>query len=137
MQSNARKMRIFIRFVTFMNIREIIIRGQNLLINPSSEFKRISIEKPNVIRINREYVTVVSLFVAILALVGSAISHLASPLNSFIYVLINAVIVFLLIFTHNYVSGKTIALLGRNIAAEGRSSNYYALSSYSQLPFYL
>jgi hypothetical protein len=120
-----------------MNYKNIFIRSKNLLVNPSPEFKHISEENPPVATINKGYVIAVSLFVAILSLIGSAIAQISEPLNSFIYALINTVIVFLLMFTHIYISGKTISLLGRNIAGGHRNSNYYALSAYSQLPFFL
>jgi len=120
-----------------MGYKNIFIRSKNLLIDPSSEFKRIAEEDPRVSSINRGFVMTVSLLIALLALFGSAISHISDPINSLLYVLINAVIVFLLMFTHIYISGKTISLLGRNIAADDRHSNYYVLSAYSQLPFFL
>ncbi len=120
-----------------MSYKSIFIRSKNLLIDPSSEFKRITEEDPHVALINRGFVVTVSLLIALLALVGSVISHISDPINSLLYVMINAVIVFLLMFTHIYISGKTITLLGRNIAADDRQSNYYALSTYSQLPFFL
>lgn len=120
-----------------MDLKNIFIRSKNLLISPSSEFKRISEENPHVPMVNKSYVMTVSLFVALLALAGSVLAHISAPIDSFLYALINAVIVFLLMFTHIYLSGKTITLLGRNIAAEDRKSNYYALSAYSQLPFFL
>lgn len=121
----------------YMDIKNIFVRGKNLLINPSSEFHRISAEDPQVPMVNKNYVMTVSFFVAILALAGSVLSHISAPVNSLLYALINAVIVFLLMFSHIYLSGKTITLLGRNIADGDRESNYYALSAYSQLPFFL
>jgi hypothetical protein len=120
-----------------MNIKSIFIRSKNLLINPSQEFKRISREDPDLSSINRGYIMTVSLFVALMGLAGSALSHISSPGNSLFYVLINAVIVFLLMITHIWLSGKIITLLGRNIAMDDRISNYYVLSAYAQLPFFL
>lgn len=120
-----------------MNLNTIFIRSKNLLINPATEFRRISTEDPQVPWINRSYVMPISLFVAIMALTGSILSHISAPVDSLLYALINAVIVFLLLFTHVYLSGKTISYLGRNIAAGDRNSNYYALAAYAQLPFYL
>lgn len=121
----------------YMDMKNIFIRSKNLLINPSSEFQRISAEDPQVPLVNKSYVMTVSLFVALLALAGSVLSHISAPVNSLLYSLINALIVFLLMFSHVYISGKTITLLGRNIAAGDRDSNYYALSAYAQLPFFL
>lgn len=120
-----------------MNVKKIIIRSKNLLLSPSTEFKHISGENLQVASINKGYVTAISLFVALLALIGSVFMHISAPINSFFYVLINAVIVFLLMFTHIYLSGRIISLLGRNIATNDRKSNYYALSAYAQLPFFL
>jgi hypothetical protein len=120
-----------------MNVIKIFIRSKNLLLSPSSEFKAISAENREGPSIIKGYVTTISLLVAILALAGSAFTHISAPINSFLYVLINAVIVFLLMLTHIYLSGRTITLLGRNIATNDRNSNYYALSAYAQLPFFL
>lgn len=120
-----------------MEIKNIIIRSKNLLINPSLEFKRIAGEDLQFSSIHRGYVMTVSLFVALLALAGSAFTHISAPVDSFLYVLINAVIVFLLMMTHIWLSGKIITLLGRNIVPQDRDSNYYMLSSYAQLPFFL
>lgn len=121
----------------YMNVKRFFIRSKNLLISPATEFKRISEEDRQVPSINKGYVTTVSLFVALLALIGSVFAHISAPINSFLYVMINAVIVFLLMFTHIFLSGRTITLLGRNIAANDRNSNFYALSAYAQLPFFL
>lgn len=120
-----------------MNVIKIFIRSKNLLVSPSSEFKRISGENREEPSINKGYVTAISLFVALLALAGSAFTHISAPINSFLYVVINAVIVFLLLLTHIYLSGRIITLLGRNIAGNDRHSNYYVLSAYAQLPFFL
>jgi|GEM_PF-2386429 len=120
-----------------MDVKGFFIRSKNLLLSPTAEFKRISNEDRQVASINKGYVTIVSLFVALLALVGSVLTHISAPFNSFLFVLINAVIVFLLMITHIFLSGRTITLLGRNIAANDRNSGFYALSAYAQLPFFL
>lgn len=121
----------------YMDVKRFFIRSKNLLLSPTTEFKRISAEDRQLSSINKGYVTIVSLLVALLALIGSAFAHISAPIDSFLYVLINAVIVFLLMFTHIFLSGRTITLLGRNIAANDRNSNFYALSAYAQLPFFL
>lgn len=121
----------------YMDVKRFFIRSKNLLLSPTTEFKRISGEDRQLSSINKGYVTIVSLLVALLALIGSAFAHISAPIDSFLYVLINAVIVFLLMFTHIFLSGRTITLLGRNIAANDRNSNFYALSAYAQLPFFL
>ncbi|MDF1571051.1 MAG: YIP1 family protein [Bacteroidales bacterium] len=120
-----------------MDVKRFFIRSKNLLLSPTTEFKRISEEDRQVVSINKRYVTTISLFVALLALIGSVFTHISAPINSFLYVLINTVIVFLLMITHIYLSGRTITFLGRNIAANDRDSNFYALSAYAQLPFFL
>jgi hypothetical protein len=120
-----------------MNLKKIFIRSQNLLINPGSEFSLIAEERPEQPGITRNFTLPMSLLVALFALLGSAFSNITLPINSFLYVVFNAVIVFFMILTHTYLSGKAISLLGRNISPADKPSVYYALSAYSQLPFFL
>lgn len=120
-----------------MKLKKIFIRSQNLLINPTSEFSVIAEEQPEQSAVTKNFTLPMSLLVALFALLGSAFSNITLPINSFLYVVINAVIVFFMILTHTYLSGKAISLLGRNISPEDRPSSYYALSAYAQLPFFL
>jgi hypothetical protein len=120
-----------------MNLKTLIKRSQNLLLNPSSEFVSIAGEKAEVIKINKSFVAPVAAFVAVFALIGSAISNINASANSFIYIGINALIVFLLVLTHSYLSGKLIGLLAKNIDPGNEPAASYALSTYSQLPFFL
>ncbi len=120
-----------------MKLKNIFLRSQNLLINPTSEFSVIAEEQPEQSAVTKNFTLPMSLLVALFALLGSAFSNITLPINSFLYVIINAVIVFFMILTHTYLSGKAISLLGRNISPEDRPSVYYALSAYAQLPFFL
>ena len=120
-----------------MKLKKLFVRSQNLLFNPSSEFNLIKEEESNVTGITKSYTLPIALLVGIFALLGSAFSNMSLPINSFLYIIINALIVFFLIISHVYVSGKAISLLGKNICPEDRSKRYYALSAYSQLPFFL
>jgi len=123
--------------ITFMNLKNLFIRSQNLLRNPVSEFELIAGENPDTKMVNNNFVLPVSALVSAFALFGSAFSNITSPINSFLYVVINAGIVFLLVFSHVYISGKLIALLGNNITDDRQTARYYALSAYAQLPFFL
>ncbi|MEX0988570.1 MAG: YIP1 family protein [Bacteroidales bacterium] len=120
-----------------MKLKKLFIRGQNILLLPVSAFSTISEENHEVGMVNRNYLLPVTLLVSIFSLIGSAITNISSPISLFPYVLTNAVIVFMLIFTHAFLSGKAVALLGQYMAPEGRSSDYYALTLYAQLPFFL
>jgi len=120
-----------------MNLKKLFIRSQNLLINPATEFEAIALEKPSLPAVTRDYTIPVSVIVALFALIGAAFSNITLPVNAFLYVVINSIIVFLLILTHTYISGKAITLLGKNIHAGDSPSGYYALSAYAQLPFFL
>lgn len=97
----------------------------------------ISEEEVSVISVNKHFVIPLALLVAGMTFIGAAVSNISLPVDSFIYIGLNAIIVFFLIFAHAYLSGKSVALLGRNIAEETDGNNYYSLSSYSQLPFLL
>jgi hypothetical protein len=121
-----------------MGLKELFVRGQNLLFYPGSEFKIIKEENPDVGTVNRYYTLPISLLVALFTLIGSAISNITLPMNSFLYIIINAFIVYFLIISHIYISGKAISLLGNNISLEEeKSSRFFALSAYAQLPFLL
>lgn len=120
-----------------MGLKELSVRSQNLLFNPGTAFKSIKEENPDVATVTKNYTLPISLLVALFALIGSAFSNMTLPMNSFLYVIINAIIVFFLIITHIYISGKAISLLGNNISLEEKSSRFYALSAYAQLPFLL
>lgn len=120
-----------------MGLKELFVRSQNLLFYPGSEFKIIKEENPDVATVTRNYTLPISLLVALFSLIGSAFSNITLPINSFLYVIINALIVFFLIISHIYISGKAISLLGNNISLEEKSSHFFALSAYAQLPFFL
>ena len=120
-----------------MNVRKLLLRSQNLLLNPVEEFKDISNEQSTIIEVNKQFIIPLALLVAILTFIGAGVPNISLPVDSFIFIALNAIIVFLLVFAHAYVSGKSIALLGHNTAAESDGNAYYALSSYSQLPFFL
>ena len=120
-----------------MKLQDLFNRSKNLLVNPASEFKQISQSVPDIWNNNKTFVIPMALLIALLSLIGSAISNISSPVNSFVYIVLNAVILFLLILTHSYIAGKTITLLGQNIKHAEYPGNYYVLSTYSQLPFYL
>ncbi len=120
-----------------MRLKKLFIRGQNLLLNPGAEFGAIKEEKTDLAYVTRSYTLPVSFMVALFSLAGSLLSSITLPVNSFLYIIINALIVFFLIISHIYLSGKAIRLLGSNIAPEVSSSNYFALTAYSQLPFLL
>ena len=120
-----------------MGLKKLFVRSQNLLVNPSSEFKLIKEEKANLAAINKSYTLPIALLVGLFTLVGSAFSNMSLPIHSFLYILINSLIVFFLIICHIYVSGKAISLLGHNICSEDKSGPYYTLTAYSQLPFFV
>ena len=120
-----------------MGLKKLFIRSQNLLFNPSSEFNLIKEEKTNVTAITKSYTLPIASLVGIFTLIGSAFSNMNLPINSFLYIIINALIVFFLIICHIYVSGKAISLLGQNICHEDNPNRYYTLTAYSQLPFFL
>lgn len=132
-----RKIRIFMKRYIFMGLKELFFRSQNLLFYPGSEFKIIKEENPDVATVTKKYTLPISLLMALFTLVGSAFSNITLPMNSFLYVIINAFIVFFLIISHIYISGKAISLLGNNITLEEKSSRFFALSAYAQLPFFL
>jgi hypothetical protein len=120
-----------------MGLKELFFRSQNLLFYPGTAFKSIKEENPDVATVTKSYTLPISLLVGLFSLIGSAISNITLPMNSFLYIIINALIVFFLIISHIYISGKAISLLGNNISLEEKSSRFFALSAYAQLPFLL
>jgi hypothetical protein len=120
-----------------MNIRKLYLRTVNLLSKPISEFNSISIDNQSIKDVNKSVVIPFSALVAICAFLGSLFTHISSPLDSIVYVFLNAVIVFLIVLTESYLAGKLIAILGRNINISNKKESVYALVVYSQIPFYL
>ena len=120
-----------------MDIKKLYFRTINLLIKPISEFSSIAIDTQNIREVNKSVVVPLSSLVAIAAFIGSLFVHISSPLHSIIYVFLNAVIVFLIVFTETYLAGKIIAVLGRNINMSNKKESVYTLVVYSQIPFYL
>jgi hypothetical protein len=120
-----------------MGFKNLFFRGKKLLLNPAAEFKVIKDEKTDLAAVTKSYTLPVSMIVALFTLIGSSLSTINLPVNTLLYVIINAFIVFFLIISHIYISGRTIGLLGQKISPETESSHYYALAAYSQLPFFL
>lgn len=120
-----------------MNLHNLFNRSKDLLINPAEEFKRISEENFVVFTINKTFVIPLAILVSIFTIIGAAFSNISSSGNAFLFIGINALIVFFLVLTHTYISGKTISLVGQNIKRSEHASDYYALATYSQLPFFL
>jgi len=120
-----------------MNIRKLYFRTINLLSKPISEFNSISIDNHEIKELNKSVVIPFSALVAICAFLGSLFTHISSPLESIVYVFLNAVIVFFIVLTETYLAGKLITILGRNINTSNKKESVYALVVYSQIPFYL
>lgn len=120
-----------------MQIVHLLSRGKNLLVNPTQEFRNIASEPFEVSRINKHYITPFALLIMISVLVNTVVSNLNGPASRFVFIGINAILVFLMVFSHAFVSGKIIALLGKNIADNTSSKIFYILSCYAQLPFFL
>jgi len=120
-----------------MDIRKLYFRTINLLSKPISEFSSISVDDQDIKEINKSVVIPFSGLVAICAFLGSLFTHINSPLGSIVYVFLNAVIVFFIVFIETYLAGKLIAMLGRNINISNKKESVYALVVYSQIPFYL
>ncbi len=120
-----------------MGLKKLFVRSQNLLFNPNSEFNLIKDEEISIASITKSYTLPIASLVGVFALIGSAFSNMSLPINSFLYIIINAIIVFFLIICHIYISGKAISLLGQNICHENKTNRYFTLTAYSQLPFFL
>jgi len=120
-----------------MKIKELYFRTRNLLLRPAVEFEAIANEEKSIKRINTSVVIPFAGVVGLSELLGMIFTHIRSPLDSFIYVFLSALIVFLIVFIQTYLSGKLIALLGKNINSKNHKDAGYALVAYSQIPFYL
>lgn len=120
-----------------MGFKKIFFRGRNLLLATDNEFEVIRREMPSVSDVNKSFIIPVAVLISLFSLVESLLTHISSPINAFIFIAFNTVILFLLIFSHCYVSGKLITLIGKNMKENDVHSNYYALSAYSQLPFFI
>ncbi len=120
-----------------MDIRKLYFRTSNLLIKPIQEFDSISIDNQSIKEINRSVLIPYSILIAICAFFGSVFTHIGSPLETVIFVLLNAVIVFFIVYLQSFLGGKLIAILGKNINISNKKESVYALVVYSQIPFYL
>ena len=119
-----------------MNLQILYKRIANLITKPAVEFRSIAEENASIVDTNKAYIIPLSLLVAICTLIGSAIINIKSPIDSFIFVLINAVIVFVMMFSQTYLAGKAIQLLGKNINDE-HNENYYILTAYAQIALFI
>ncbi len=120
-----------------MDVKKLIFRGKNLLLNPASEFRKIKEDPTSIFRVNKRFTLPLAAIVAICNLIASVLSNLHATANGYFFIGLNALIVFLIVLTHIYVSGKLIAYMGRNEVPDESPVNYYRLSTYSQLPFLL
>lgn len=120
-----------------MNIRKLYLRTSNLLIKPGSEFDIIANEGLSIRQLNMLVVIPFSVLAGLCALLGSIFTHIKSPLDSFIFVFLNALIVFLIVLVQSYSAGQLISLLGKNINISNKKEAVYGLVVYSQIPFYL
>jgi hypothetical protein len=120
-----------------MKIQTLFQRSRNLILNPVKEFGVIYREAHDILRVNKKFSIPFAFLIAICSLIGEIIKNISSSSSAFAYIAINAIILFFLILTHIYLSGKSICILGKNISGESRSSDYYALATYSQVPFLL
>ncbi len=120
-----------------MNIQELYFRTKDLLIKPAAEFKVIAHENISISGINKSIVIPFAAIVGLSELLGMIFTHISSPLDSFIFVFLSAIIAFLIVFAQTYFAGKLIGLLGKNINSKNQKETGYALVAYSQIPFYL
>lgn len=120
-----------------MDIKKLYFRTRNLLIKPIIEFDIIASERQSIRQLNRTVVIPFAVLVSLCALLGSIFTHIKSPLDSFIFVLLNAVMVFFIVLIQTYSAAQLIALLGKNINISNQKEAVYGLVVYSQIPFYL
>ncbi len=120
-----------------MDIKKLYFRTSNLLVKPITEFDSIAAEGQSIRQVNKNVVIPFATLVGLCALLGSIFTHIKSPLDSFIFVFLNAVIVFLIVLVETFSAGQLISLLGKNINISNHKEAVYGLVVYSQIPFYL
>lgn len=120
-----------------MKLRRLYFRTINILVKPPTEFDTIAHENMSIRQLNMSVVVPFAMLVSLCALLGSIFTHLKSPLDSFIYVFLNAIIVFLIVLVQTYAAGQVISLLAKNINMSNDKEDVYGLVVYTQIPFYL
>lgn len=120
-----------------MDIKKLYFRTRKLLIKPGAEFDIIAAEGQNIRQLNKTVVIPFAILVGLCELLGSIFTHIKSPLDSFIFVFLNALIVFLIVLVQTFSAGQLISLLGKNINISNQKEAVYGLVVYSQIPFYL
>ena len=91
-----------------MDLRKLYFRTSNVLIRPLSEFDVIASEGLNIRQLNRSILLPFAILVALCALLGSLFTHIKSPLDSFVYVLLNAVIVLFIVLIQTNAAGHEV-----------------------------
>jgi len=120
-----------------MHIKNLYLRTRKLIVEPGNEFMIISRERRRVAAINSEVILPYALSVAFFALLGSLFQHLGTPRDAFLFILLDAVIVFLIVLLQVYLSGLIVVPLARRMDITGSRREAYALVAYAEIPFFI
>ncbi len=120
-----------------MNIKNLINRTRNLVVQPTEAWKTLHAENLSTGRITRQVVIPYAILVALCAMIGSLFTYQNTPFDSFYFLLFNAGIVFGIVTVYTWLSGRIIHLLAHNIHPGNTARSSYKLLAFSQVPFYL
>jgi hypothetical protein len=120
-----------------MGTRSIYRRTYRLLTNPGEEHVLISGERKTIAWMNTNMIIPYAAFIAFFALLGSLFQHLNRPIDSYVFILLDAIMVFLIILLHTYLAGLIVIRIARWMKVSSSRRQIYGLVAYSEIPFFL
>jgi hypothetical protein len=120
-----------------MGAASIYMRTYRLLVNPGEEHVQISAERKTVAGINTAVIMPYAGLVALFSLLGSLFQHLRTPIDSYIFIALDAIIVFFIVLLQTYFSGLIMIRIARWMKISFSRRQVYGLVAYSEIPFFL
>ena len=78
-----------------------------------------------------------AILIGLFAILGNSLTNVAASFNSYFFVVLNGVLVFLIVLVHSYLSSRVIRMLGRNLESSTSDYMFIRLAIYSQIPLFL
>jgi len=120
-----------------MNLEKLYNRSLSLLSSPVKEWEMIREENKSVRDIKRSVLFPYGILISVFTFFGTLFSYLHSPAFTSFYLLILALIEFIVIYLHTVFSAWILYKLAANMDETNTKRKVFTLVNYSYIPFYL
>lgn len=120
-----------------MNIQKLYYRSVNIITSSSKEWKLIREENLSIRELKKQVLYPYAILIGIFTFFGTLFNNLHSPVFSSLYLLINALIEFGIIYFTTVISSWIAFRMAVNLDESNRHRSCFALVTYSSVPFFI